>query len=135
MTHADPAPVAARLFTEHCADSAPPGSAARTARRVRFCMTGVYRRRCERFQLLGPVALTWKVPGEPKCNAAAGVLTGPPHREAAHALIAGYQAAGGTLTISGPEVFAGWLVKNANWTEMHILHALDYPIGHSQVSG
>jgi hypothetical protein len=22
-------------------------------------------------------------------------------------------------------VFAGWLVKNANWTEMHVRHALD----------
>lgn len=80
-----------------------------------------------------PVVVDWDVAGhwtaaEEAASAAlewAGVLTGPPHHAAVHALITGYQAAGGALTVSGPEVFAGWLVKNANWTEMHIRHALD----------
>ncbi|WP_412538031.1 hypothetical protein R8Z50_19440 [Longispora sp. K20-0274] len=55
----------------------------------------------------------------------AGVLCGQPRRAAARALLDGYRAAGGTLTVPGPEVFAGWLVKRANWTEMHVRHALD----------
>lgn len=80
-----------------------------------------------------PMIVDWDVAGpwtaaEETASAAmewAGVLTGPPHRAVVQALISGYQAAGGTLTVPGPEVFAGWLVKNTNWTEMHIRHALD----------
>jgi hypothetical protein len=80
-----------------------------------------------------PVVVDWDVAGpwtavEETAAAAvewAGALTGSPHREATRALISGYRASGGTLVIPGPEVFAGWLVKHANWTEMHIRHALD----------
>jgi Phosphotransferase enzyme family len=80
-----------------------------------------------------PVIVDWDVAGpwtavEETASAAlewAGVLTGPPHRDAVDALVAGYRAAGGTLAVTGPEAFAGWLVKNANWAEMHVRHALD----------
>jgi Ser/Thr protein kinase RdoA (MazF antagonist) len=80
-----------------------------------------------------PVIVDWDVAGpwtvvEETASAAlewAGVLAGPPNRDAVLALVTGYRGAGGTLAVTGPEAFAGWLVKNANWTEMHVRHALD----------
>ncbi|HEY1180338.1 MAG TPA: phosphotransferase, partial [Phytomonospora sp.] len=80
-----------------------------------------------------PVIVDWDVAGPwtaPEELAAAsvewaGVKTGPPDRAAVAALVEGYRAEGGEVTVDGPEVFASWLVKNANWTEMHIRHALD----------
>jgi hypothetical protein len=80
-----------------------------------------------------PIIVDWDTAGPWTANeefAAAtvewsGGLAGPASRAAAAAARDGYLRAGGAPTVTGPEVFAGWLVKNANWTEMHVRHALD----------
>jgi Ser/Thr protein kinase RdoA (MazF antagonist) len=73
------------------------------------------------------VAGPWTVQEETAAAAAewAGALAHEPHRDAAHALVNSYRQANGQIEFPGPEVFAGWLVKHANWTEMHIRRALD----------
>jgi len=81
----------------------------------------------------GPWILDWDVAGpwtaiEELAGAAvewAGVKRDEPARPATDALLDGYVKGGGTIDVTGPEVFASWLVKHANWTEMHIRHALD----------
>ncbi|GIG64710.1 phosphotransferase [Phytomonospora endophytica] len=80
-----------------------------------------------------PVIVDWDVSGpwtatEELAAASvewAGVKTGAPDPKAAAALVEGYLDGGGDAGIDGPEVFASWLIKHANWTEMHIRHALD----------
>lgn len=81
-----------------------------------------------------PVIVDWDVAGPwtavEEAAAAyvewAGVRTHAPDRRAATALLDAYASAASTpVAVTGPEVFASWLVKQANWTEMHVRHALD----------
>lgn len=80
-----------------------------------------------------PVIVDWDVAGPwtadeelaAACLEWSGVKTGEPDRVAARALLEAYVGAGGKGRVAGPEALAAWLVKQANWTEMHLRHALD----------
>ncbi|GLZ78843.1 membrane protein [Actinorhabdospora filicis] len=80
-----------------------------------------------------PVIVDWDVAGPwtadeelaAACLEWSGVKAGEPGRAAARALLEAYAAAGGKGRVSGAETLAAWLVKHANWTEMHLRHALD----------
>jgi hypothetical protein len=81
----------------------------------------------------GLVVVDWDTAGpwtaaEEAASAAfewAGAMSGPPRRDVVRAFAAGYRDAGGDFPAGRPEAGAGWLVKNAWWTAMHIRHALD----------
>ena len=81
----------------------------------------------------GPAIVDWDVAGpwtvqEETAAAAvewAGVLAHEPHRDAVRALVDDYRHIAGPVEFPGPEIFAGWLIKHANWTEMHLRRALD----------
>jgi hypothetical protein len=54
-----------------------------------------------------------------------GAFAHEPHRPAVQAMVDGYRHGAGPVAFPGVDVFAGWLVKQANWTAMHVRHALD----------
>lgn len=80
-----------------------------------------------------PVIVDWDVAGPwtadeelaAACLEWAGVKTGEPDRAAATALLEAYIGHGGKGRVGGAEALAAWLAKQANWTEMHLRHALD----------